>query len=224
MEAAEKVDTEKPEIKKETAMKTPLSPLDIEVLIKCNCSSTPDLDIVYPAVKESIDMFVSCGMIHKSGDYHQMYTSVKGKAMVEALGQTTLPEYKISVDPASPEGDNIAVSIVKRIGGQAQMTHTYHGSDSDEIIMKMGDAIGKLTAELDRVTEIAKQSKQHISDAERSDLLTHVVDKLERRIRMHERYLEAWEEVIEIIPMAKALYETIVRKNEEIGDNSISGT
>lgn len=78
-------------------MKTPLSPLDIEVLLWYFYKTEPHENIAAPAVKESILMWTRSGMLKPLHTYvcpEGMYcTTEKGDAMVKALCNTPEPPY-----------------------------------------------------------------------------------------------------------------------------------
>ena len=79
-------------MKGERNMKTPLSPNDIEVLIRCHCRhDEPHPRVEARAVQEALRMWKDAGMIECSNSDDSYSTTDKGHAMIEALCNTPEP-------------------------------------------------------------------------------------------------------------------------------------
>lgn len=89
-------------------MKTPLSCCDLEVLIWCHTTPQVHPRITAVAVKESLKMFLACGMIKESeeGVYQ---TTDKGEAMIKALQGIPEPIAIWTIPEASREMTDLEV-------------------------------------------------------------------------------------------------------------------
>lgn len=77
-------------------MKTPLSPIDIELLLWCHCRAEPHPRITVPAIAESLFMFQKCGMISETTNKYGCFTTTdKGRAMVEAMCAIAEPRVQL---------------------------------------------------------------------------------------------------------------------------------
>lgn len=72
-------------------MKSPLSPLDINVLLHCHSCPSKYPQHEAPAVKSSLAMLIHAGMISKQPGKDYYNTTPKGEVFIEALCNTPEP-------------------------------------------------------------------------------------------------------------------------------------
>ena len=98
------------------AMKTPLSPLDIEILLHCYYDCAAVSQAADRATVEAVEMFMRSGMLGRADDLSvALFLTDRGNAMVKALCETPEPATKESVR-ISCSSDIIGPKLLELLG------------------------------------------------------------------------------------------------------------